>query len=155
SLWRKGVHADRGSGASVACRRLGARKQFLIMQHLGKGQPRDAATGLKQKIAPIPDIFHFNHLVYKNSLRLSTTFAKSTSEPDPIMSVAMDGSAGVGARVSASRYARSICLPTSSPASFLSRSANSCAWRMTKSSFISVSACVGTVDVYLAPKAWL
>ena len=50
------------------------------MEHLSEGQPRDAATGLKQKIATIPDIFHFDYLVYRNSLRLSMTFVKSTSE---------------------------------------------------------------------------
>ena len=101
SLWRKGVHADRGRGASVGWHR--ARKQFLIVEHLSEGQPRDAATGLKQKIAPGPDIFHFDYLVYKNSLRLSMTFAKSTSEPDPIISVANDSSVAVGGRVSVSR----------------------------------------------------
>src|SRR5215471_20129680 len=58
-LWRKGVSGDWVRGASVDRRRLGARQQFLIVEHLSEGQPRDAATGLKQKIAPIPDIFHF------------------------------------------------------------------------------------------------
>ena len=45
----------------------------------------------------------FDHLVYTNSLRLSMTFAKSTSEPDPIISVASDSSVGVGCRVSTIR----------------------------------------------------
>src|SRR5262245_49750558 len=101
-LWRKGVSSDRGRGASVE-RLLRARQEFLIVEHLSEGQPRDAATGLKQKIAPIPDIFHFDYLVYRNSLRLSMTFVKSTREPSPIMSVAMDSSFDVGGRVSAIR----------------------------------------------------
>ena len=79
------------------------RKQFLIEEHLSEGQPADAAAGLKQKIAPIPDMFHFDYLVYKNSLRLSMTFVKSTSEPDKIMSVANESSLCVGGRVSAIR----------------------------------------------------
>src|SRR5262245_42323298 len=106
-LWRKRVNADQGRGASVDWRRLRARKEFLIVEHLSEGQPRDATTGLKQKIASRPDILHFDHLVYKNSLRLSMTLVKSTSEPDPIISVAIDSSFDVGGRVSASRYARS------------------------------------------------
>ena len=92
SLWRKGISGDRGRGASVELAPSGTRKQLLIVEHLSEGQPRDAATGLKQKIAPIPDVFHFDYLVYRNSLRLSMTFVKSTSEPAPIMSVAKDSS---------------------------------------------------------------
>src|SRR5215831_6968467 len=34
SLWRKGVNADRGRGASVDWRHPGARKQSVIMEHL-------------------------------------------------------------------------------------------------------------------------
>jgi hypothetical protein len=103
SLWRKRVPADRGRRTSVDWRRLRVRKQFLFVEHLSEGQPRDPAAGLKQKIAPRPEIFHFDYLVYKNSLRFSMTLVKSTSEPDKIMSVAKDSSLGVGGRVSAIR----------------------------------------------------
>src|SRR5215469_12490839 len=75
SLWRKGVTADRGRRTSVDWR---LRKQLLIEEHLSEGEPTDAAAGLKQKIAPRPEIFHFDYLVYKNSLRFSMTFVKST-----------------------------------------------------------------------------
>src|SRR5262245_32964773 len=101
-LRRKGVSGHLGRGTNIE-RLLGARKQLLIVKHLSEGQPRDAAAGLKEKIAPIPDIFHFDYLVYRNSLRLSMTFVKSTREPSPIMSVAMDSSFAVGGRVSAIR----------------------------------------------------
>ena len=101
SLWRKGVSADRGRHTSANWRLL--RKQLLIEEHLSEGEPTDAATGLKQKIAPRPEIFHFDYLVYKNSLRFSMTFVKSTSEADSIISVASDNSLGVGGRVSAIR----------------------------------------------------
>jgi len=101
SLWRKGIAADRDRGTSVDWPLL--RKQFLIEEHLSKGEPTDAAAGLKQKIAPRPKSFHFDYLVYKNSLRLRMTFVKSTSEPDKIMSVANESSLSVGGRVSAIR----------------------------------------------------
>src|SRR5262245_21599819 len=102
-LRRKGVSGDLGRGTNIERRLLGARKQVLIVEHLSEGHSRDAATGLKQKIATIPDIFHFDYLVYRNSLRLSMTFVKSTREPSPIMSVAIDSSFAVGGRVSAIR----------------------------------------------------
>src|SRR5262249_17339196 len=102
-LWRKGVSGDLGRGTNIERRLLGARKQVLIVEHLSEGQPRDAATGLKQKIATIPDVFHFDYLVYRNSLRLSTTYVNATREPSPIMSVAMESSFDVGGRVSAIR----------------------------------------------------
>ena len=96
-LWRKGVIADRWRSASVNSRR---RQQVLFVKHLSESQPRDAATGLKQKIASIPDTFHFDYLVYRNSLRLSMTFEKSTSELSVIMSEAIESSFDVGGRVS-------------------------------------------------------
>jgi hypothetical protein len=102
SLWRERVHAGRRRAASIA-RRPRARQQVLFLEHLGKGQARDAATGLKQKIASIPDIFHFDYLVYRNSLRLSMTFEKSTSDPSVIMSAAIERSFDVGGRVNAIR----------------------------------------------------
>ncbi len=101
SLWRKGVTADRGRRTNVGWRFL--RKQLLIEEHLSEGESTDAAAGLKQKIAPIPESFHFDYLVYKNSLRLTMTLVKSTSEPDKIMSVANESSLCVGGRVSAIR----------------------------------------------------
>jgi hypothetical protein len=58
-LRRKGVSGDLRRGTNIERRRLGARKQVLIVEHLSEGQPRDAATGLKQKIATIPDVFSF------------------------------------------------------------------------------------------------
>ena len=78
-------------------------KQFLLEEHLSESEPTDAAAGLKQKITPIPEIFHFVYLVYRNSLRFSMTFVKSTSEPDKTMSVANESSLCVGGRVSAIR----------------------------------------------------
>ena len=101
SLGRKGVTADRGPRTSIDCRLL--RKQLLIEEHLSEGEPTNPSTGLKQKISSRPEIFHFNYLVYKNSLRLRMTFVKSTSEPDKIMSVANESSLCVGCRVSAIR----------------------------------------------------
>src|SRR5262249_1398695 len=101
SLWRQGVARDLGCRTSVDGRLL--RNQLLLENHLTEGEPTDAAAGLKQKIAPRPEIFHFDYLVYKNSLRFSMTLVKSTSEPDRIMSVAMESSLSVGGRVSAIR----------------------------------------------------
>src|SRR5262245_34050549 len=47
SLRCKGVRSDRRRGASVGWRHARTRKQFLIVEHLSEGQPRDSAAGLK------------------------------------------------------------------------------------------------------------
>lgn len=101
SLRGERVATERGRNTGV--RRCILPKQLLVEEHLSEGEPADAARGLKQKIASRPELFHFYHLVYRNSLRFSMTLVKSTSEPDWIMSVANESSLFVGDRVSAIR----------------------------------------------------
>ena len=103
SLRSEGINPVRVLGAGAGWRR--SPKQFLILKNLSEGQPRNAATGLKQKIASETRNFSFLiYLVYKNSSRLSMTFTKSTSEADWIISsTPIDSSLAVGGRVNTSR----------------------------------------------------
>src|SRR5215472_9721747 len=112
-------------------------QQPILVQQIRQCEPADAAAGLKKEIPSVPDRLRHGYSVYKNSLRLKITLVKSVSDCVLTKSIAIATSLSVGGRVSARRYARSICFAGSSPTASFTRFANSLAWLVTNSLFIN------------------
>ena len=112
----RGLRGERVPGDRVAAPVRGRRREHpLAVEHVGEGEPRDAAARLEEEVAAVPErplpamvmlvIVHrcSLYLRYRNSFRLSITWVRSTSDCDDTRPRATSASSGAGGRVRAMR----------------------------------------------------